>query len=104
MSNRITRQFRRVRPHVTGEVQCIECGHRWDFEMDGADIRAAKRAALAEGCPAPHHPRRVPKTKFGTVRVRRCADCTVSQRCTWMICPHVRDRWRDRPSRGEVAL
>lgn len=31
--------------------------------------------------------RRVPKTKLGTVRVRRCADCTTRCRCTWMICP-----------------
>lgn len=91
MANRITRQFRKVRPHVTGEVECVDCGHRWDVERDGADICAAKRAALAEKCPSPHHPRRVSKTRLGTVKVRRCADCGDRCQCTWDICPYEAD-------------
>lgn len=90
-NNRITR-IRKVRPHVTGEVQCVECGHRWDIKRDGADIRAAERVALAEECPGPcQWKKRVPKTKLGTVRMRRCADCATRCQCTWVICPHEAD-------------
>lgn len=91
MANRITRQFKKVKPHVTGEVECVECGHTWDVERDGTDIRAAKKEALAMPCPFPHHPKRVPKTKLGTVRVRRCVDCGAKCRCTWTICPYAED-------------
>ena len=102
MANRITRQFRKVKPHVTGEVQCIECGTRWDVERDGTDIRAAKKVALAEECPRlrnhpnafpPHNSTRkkTPKTKLGTVRVRRCAECATRCPCTWDICPYAAD-------------
>ncbi len=55
-NNTISRPLRRVKPHVTGEVQCVDCGHRWDVKRGGLDIRAAEKAALAEECPGPNHP------------------------------------------------
>ena len=49
-NKRISKPFRLVKPKVIGEVECLICNQKWEVEMEGSNIEAAKTKAFYEEC------------------------------------------------------